>query len=175
MMEQLYITSEKAKELKRDKSLVKSLEHLCSCKITIEGDDLIQIDGDAYGEFSAKGILFAYGRGFNMDTARKLVGDEYYFSSIDIGQVFGNEKRVHQMKARIIGEGGRTKTYIEEVSGAKLSVYGDTVSFIGSITQINEAETAVNTLLEGGTHKLAYARMEEAHRKNKRQQHDAHF
>ncbi len=56
-----------------------------------------------------------------------------------------------------------------------MSVYGDTVSFIGTIDEINEAETAVNTLIDGGTHRLAYTRMEAAHRKNKEEPKKARF
>jgi ribosomal RNA assembly protein len=110
-----------------------------------------------------------------MDIACKLADDNYYFSSVDLGQIISSDKRVKQVKARIIGEEGRTKRYIEEVSSAKISVYGDTVSFIGSIEEINEAETAVNTLIEGGTHRLAYTRMEAAHRKNKAEAKKAGF
>ncbi len=102
-----------------------------------------------------------------MEIACRLNENDYYFSSVDLGQFVSSDKRMKQVKARIIGEEGRTKRYIEDVSGAKMSVYGDTVSFIGTIEEINEAETAVNTLIEGGTHRLAYKRMEAAHRKNK--------
>ena len=50
---------------------------------------------------------------------------------------------------------------------AHISVYGDTISIIGDITQIAEAETAINTIIDGGTHRLAYIKMEAMHRKNK--------
>ncbi len=167
-MEQVYITSERLKRLKKEPESVHALEGMCRCKLRIEEGEPVEISGkDAYGEFVAKNILQAYGRGFEMKTAMLLVNEDYYFSSIDLGVSFGSEKRIHQMKSRIIGEDGRTKNYIESVSGARLSVYGDTVSFIGTHSQINEAETAVNTLVEGGTHKLAYLKMEAAHRKNK--------
>jgi ribosomal RNA assembly protein len=120
-------------------------------------------------------MLQAFGRGFDIETACKLNDMDYYFASIDLEQLVNSEKRKKQVKARIIGREGRTKKYIEEVSGAKISIYGDTASFLGTIDEINEAETAVNTLIDGGTHRLAYARMEAAHRKNKRQARAAKF
>ncbi len=175
-MQQVQITAERLKALKRESGQITLVERICRCKVSIDPDGLITISGeDGFGEFVAKNILFAYGRGFEMKHAELLEKDDYYFLSVDIGQLFGSEKRIKQMKARIIGESGKTKTYIESVSGAKLSVYGDTVSFIGSQMQIEEAKTAVDTLLGGGAHKTAYLKMEAAHRKNKAQIHNAAF
>lgn len=175
-MEQLYIPSKRARLLRGKSDAVRMVEHMCKCTVSISHDDTIEIKGqDAFSEFSAKNILFAFGRGFDINTACRLNNPDQYFSSIDIEQLISNENRKKQLKSRVIGSEGRTRKYIEEVSGAHMSVYGDTVSFIGTIEEINEAETAVNTLLEGGTHRLAYTRMEAAHRKNKRQAHMAKF
>jgi ribosomal RNA assembly protein len=174
-MQQIYIPHERIKKLKEHKELVTRIEKLCNCKLSFEEDDVVEAKGEAYAEYLARNIVYAWGRGFEMDVACKLADDNYYFSSIDLGQIISSDKRVKQVKARIIGEEGRTKRYIEEVSSAKISVYGDTVSFIGSIEEINEAETAVNTLIEGGTHRLAYTRMEAAHRKNKAEAKKASF
>jgi ribosomal RNA assembly protein len=175
-MQQVQITEERLKALKKETNQVQLIERICRCKISIDPEGLINISGeDGFGEFVVKNILFAYGRGFEMKHAELLEKDDYYFLSIDLGQLFGSEKRIKQMKARIIGESGKTKTYIESVSGTKLSVYGDTVSFIGSQMQIEEAKTAVDTLLKGGAHKTAYLKMEAAHRKNKAAIHNAAF
>lgn len=177
-MEVLYITSERLKLLKKDKRQLAILGKRCGCSIAVNEDDALEItnpDNDGYREYVARSVLFAYGRGFPLNTSEMLLNDDNYFETIDVGQLLGNEKRIHQVKARVIGENGKTKTYIESVSGAKLSVYGDTISFIGSPSQIEEARTAVSILVDGGTHKLAYSRMESAHRKNQDQMHDATF
>jgi ribosomal RNA assembly protein len=175
-MQQLQITADRLKSLRKDMEHIPLVERLCRCKISVDSEGTITILGeDGYGEFIAKNVLYAYGRGFEMKIAQLLEKENYYFSSIDIGQLYDSEKRIMQMKARIIGENGRTKIYIENVSGVHLSVYGDTVSFIGSPMQIEEAKTAVSTLLMGGTHKSAYSKMEAAHRKNKVKIHDATF
>ncbi len=167
-MQSVYIPHERIRRLVERKELIDKVEKLCKCKIVIDkNDDFMEVRGDAYEEYNAKNILYAFGRGFEMDIACKLHDIEYYFSSIDLGQIISSDKRIKQVKARVIGEEGRTKIYIESVSGAKISIYGDTVSFIGRIGEINEAETAVSTLVDGGTHRLAYAKMEAAHRKNK--------
>lgn len=167
LMQSVSIPAERIKKLKKDKGLIKRMERSCNCKMRFGADDMIEIEGDAFAEYSARNVIYAYGRGFDCDTACMLTDNEYYFDSIDLGQLISSDKRIKQVKARVIGENGKTRRYIEGVSSAKLSVYGETVSFIGTIEEIKEAETAVNTLIEGGTHRLAYTRMEAAHRKNK--------
>ncbi len=174
-MEEVFIPSDRLDRLKKDGKARRLIEGICSCEVSVNSDDVVMIKGNPYNEFLAKNVIYAFGRGFDMETARSLLDDDCYFSSIDLKDELGSEKRVKHIKARIIGEDGRTKKYIESVSSAKISVYGDTVSFIGSIEEIKEAETAVNTLIEGGTHRLAYLRMEAAHRKNKEAVHSPGF
>ncbi len=175
-MQQVFIPSERIRVLRKDRKLLDSLEKICRCTIDVKEEDAVVINAqDGYGEFVARNVMFAFGRGFDIQDAEKLLNDDYYFNSIDIGHILGSEKRIKQVKARIIGEEGRTKIYIESVSGAKLSIYGDTVSFIGTPSQINEAETAVDILIHGGTHKVAYSRMEAVHRKNKAERHSPEF
>ena len=165
-MQQVYITKERIKSLRENNAILKSVGALCKCTLSIE-DDIVIVKGDAFDEFIAKNIIYAYGRGFDIIDAEALIEEGKYFASIDLRQAFGSDKRIKQVKARIIGEHGRTKKYMEQVSEAKISVYGDTVSFIGTNEGIAEAQAAVNALIEGRTHKTAYDKMEAMHRRNK--------
>jgi ribosomal RNA assembly protein len=174
-MQLVYIPKERLKILSENKA---TLERMCkagNCKLFIENGEAVRIEGSAFDEFVARNIVHAFGRGFDPDTACKLANSDYYFTAIDLEQIFGNEKRIRQVKARIIGEDGRTKKYIEQVSATKISVYGNTVGFIGKVENIREAEVAVNTLIDGGTHRLAYNKMEAEHRKNTQAAKDARF
>jgi ribosomal RNA assembly protein len=165
-MEEVYITKERLGLLKRGKKSTANLSRACGCSLSFTEDSVV-LNGPPYNEYMTKNVINAFGRGFEVEDALKLLNEDYYFTSIDLEREAGSEKRLAMIKARIIGENGRTKIYIESVSSAKISVYGNTVSFIGTIDQINEAETAINTLIDGGTHRLAYIRMEAAHRKHK--------
>lgn len=168
-MEQVYIPQERIRLLRADPKALPRIMELSECRIEVSAsDNSLTIEGrDAYCEFLAKNILTAVGRGFDVDTACLLKDDGYYFTCIDLRQLFRGEKRILQVKARIIGKGGKAKRYIETLTSARVSVYGHTVAFIGKHTEVAEAETAVRTLIEGSTHKLAYSRMEARHRKNR--------
>ncbi|EQD38251.1 KH type 1 domain protein [mine drainage metagenome] len=174
-MQEVYIPADRIKKLKTDEGL-KAIERASGCRLKVNRkEDFVEIDGDGYSEFLAKNMLTAFGRGFGISTACLLASEDYYFSYIDLGRSINSEKRIEQVKARIIGEHGKAKKYIESVSSAHISVYGNTVGFIGEAECIKEAEVAVETIIAGSTHKLAYSRMEALHRKNHRLLRDASF
>ncbi len=162
-MRQILIPVARAKLLNQDDMLKKVSERL-SCKITIENDNEVVIEGDPYNEYLATNVIEAFGRGFDIDTAYRLLSDDIYFKSINLKEIFKNKKQIRRIKARIIGKNGKTKRYIQAVSGATLELYGGTVSGIGTLDQLKIAYTAIDILIEGGTHKKAYRAIEKARR-----------
>ncbi len=166
-MQQVYIPKERIAKLKSDRQMLEKLEGECKCEIRFGDGNYLEINGDAYGEYAAKEVIFAFGRGFNAKEAMRLLNDKYYMSTIDLDPIFESKDRLHDIEARIIGQGGRTKKYIERVSSALISIYGDTVCVIGDIEAIGEAEAAIKTLINGGSHRKAYQRLEALHKKNK--------
>ncbi|MGC8676270.1 MAG: KH domain-containing protein [Candidatus Micrarchaeia archaeon] len=158
-MRQLLIPLARAKLLLGGSAL-KELSSRIGCKIELKDDNELVLDGDAYAEYIAYNVLQAFGRGFDINTALKLASDDYFFKSIDLKLLFKNEKQIERMKARVIGSGGKTKKYIQTVSGADIALYGNTISGIGTIEQLRIAYSAIDILLAGGTHKKAYRIME---------------
>ncbi|MGC8547610.1 MAG: KH domain-containing protein [Candidatus Micrarchaeia archaeon] len=159
-MRQLLIPEARAKLLNGE--LLKQLSKRLACRIELKDKNELVIDGDAYAEYMSYSVLEAFGRGFDINTAFKLLSEDCFFKSINLKELFKNEKQIKRMKARVIGEKGKTKRYIEAVSGAEISLYGNTISGIGTLDQLNVAYSAINILLEGGTHKKAYRVMEKA-------------
>ncbi len=164
-MEQILIPIERAKLL--EKKMLAKAESRLHCKIGIHDENQVVINGKPYDEYNAKNILQAFGRGFPFDTSCKLLSENYYFKYIDLRDMFRNKEQVRRIKARIIGEDGRAKAYMESISEADIAIYGDTISLIGTIEGIHIATVAIEILLGGGTHKTAYKAMEDARRKAK--------
>ncbi len=122
---------------------------------------------DPYHEFRAKDIVKAIGRGFSPEDALRLTGDDYYLRVIDLKLIMGSEKARERQKARIIGENGKAKRMIEECSGAIVSVYGNTVSLIGLLDEVELAATAIDKLLEGRSHSAVYTLLQKGRHKMK--------
>jgi ribosomal RNA assembly protein len=72
-----------------------------------------------------------------------------------------------RIKGRIIGQNGKSRKTIEELSGAYMSVSGHTVALIGEFEEVRLANDAVIMILKGSTHKTVYAMLQQSKRKNK--------
>lgn len=166
-MQQLLIPRERAKLLLKNKDTLPDLQKRLNCKIEVNGENEVVIEGEAYEEYNARNVMNAFGRGFDVKTALKLLQEDFFFNSINLKDEFKNSKSIHRIKARLIGLDGKTKTYVEEVSGVSISIYGNTISFIGNVEDIKIANAAIDVLLEGGTHKKAYTIMEKMRRKSR--------
>ena len=164
LVQQILIPVKRAELLKHD-DLIEAARERLNCSIEIKNENELVIDGDAISEYNARIVLQAFARGFDFESACRLLNDERFFESIDMKELFKSEDQIKRIKARIIGSDGKTKNYIQSVSGVELAIYGDTVSMIGTVDEIKVARAAIDVLLEGGTHNKAYLLMEKAKRR----------
>ncbi|MDH5390429.1 MAG: KH domain-containing protein [Candidatus Bathyarchaeota archaeon] len=108
--------------------------------------------------FRAKEIVTAIGRGFSPEHAfRLLEDDETMLEVIDLRETVGrSQSDMKRLKGRVIGKEGKTRRIIEELTEAKISVYGHTISIIGEIDQVEIAKEAVRMLIRGSLHGTMY-------------------
>jgi len=117
--------------------------------------------------FKARDTVMAIGRGFSPKRAFALFNEDVFFKLIDLSSTVGrNPKDLKRIKARIIGEKGKTRRIIEETTGCVVSVYGDTVSIIGEPDDIEAGGEAVAMLTQGTLHSSVYRYLDRyAHKK----------
>ncbi len=138
------------------------IEKLADVRLSIdseEGD--VEIDSthsaDPAMGVATCNVVTAIGRGFSPDKALKLLQDDYYLELLDIRDFVGKKhEHVMRMRSRLIGTHGKTRALIEELTGAHVSVYGNTVGIIGDSIQMDAARRAVEMLLEGSEHAAVY-------------------
>ncbi len=155
----------KRAELLAEKPFLASVCKRLGCKINISNGNELAIEGDPLNEYEASLVIKAFARGFDFEVACKLLHEDMFFESRDLKAVFKKEAQITRIKARIIGREGKTKNYIQEVSGVDLVIYGDTVSLIGKVDDIKTALSAIDILIDGGTHNAAYTVMEKTRRR----------
>jgi ribosomal RNA assembly protein len=68
-----------------------------------------------------------------------------------------SRNRAVELKGRVIGRKGKARKTIEDSTECYLSVYGHTVSIIGSYPAMESAERAVEMLLEGSEHSVVFS------------------
>ncbi len=135
---------------------------------SLEGDIFIYGE-DALGLYTAREVIRAIGRGFNPEIAKLLLKQDYIFEYIGLNEFTGKSKNtLLRLKGRVIGKEGKSRRLIEELSEAYISVYGKSVSIIGTAESASMAKRAVEALLQGSTHASVYNWLENKRREMKR-------
>jgi ribosomal RNA assembly protein len=108
--------------------------------------------------FRAREVVSAIGRGFSPDKARRLIDDdEAILAIVDMREFVGkSESDIKRLSGRIIGQDGKTRRIIEELTDSHVSVYGHTVSIIGSVEEAEIARQAVEMFIRGRLHTSVY-------------------
>lgn len=150
-----------------------TIESRLKVRLTIqsdEGDVTIEPspDADPLSEIKAESVVRAVGRGFSPDAAYKLFGDDYYLTLIDLHDfVPRNKEHVRRVTARLVGTGGKTRKIVEDLSEAKIVIYGHTVGIIGGFEESDVAREAVEMILTGSEHSTVYRFLEHKRREQK--------
>ena len=106
-------------------------------------------------------IVTAIGRGFSPSKAIKLLENDCYFEVLDIRDYVGKKvEHVERMRARVIGTHGKTREIFEELTGADISIYGNTVAIIGTSVALDIARRGMDMLLSGSEHAAVYGFLE---------------
>lgn len=150
------------------------IEKKCGVEITIDSEtgDAIVLGNkpiDQMEAFRAIEFITAVARGFSPERASLLLEDEeVIFQQMDLHDYAGKSPNaLERIKGRIIGEGGKARRMIEELSGSSISVYGHTVGFIGNYKEIKLATDAIVLLAKGSMHKTVYNMLQDARRRDK--------
>lgn len=149
------------------------IEKLCHVKLDIDsetGETLIKSNGDIQdiAPFKAMEIVTAIGRGFSPENALTLLKGENTLHVIDLREFVGkSHANIERIKGRIIGENGKARKTMENLSGTNISVYGKTVSIIGDTNKLKLAVDAISSISSGSVHGTVYGKLEAANRRSK--------
>jgi len=122
----------------------------------------IETVGDPVTALKGPDIVKAIGRGFAPEEALRLLEDDMMvFDIVDIGAATRNRNDLRRQKGRLIGENGRTRELMEELTGASVTIYGSTLAAIGGPKQVEAVRDAAEMLLDGAPHGAVYSFLEE--------------
>ncbi|MFP4217415.1 MAG: KH domain-containing protein [Salinarchaeum sp.] len=130
-----------------------------------------QPDADPVRSLKGPEIVRAIGRGFAPEDALSLLEDEMMmFDLVDIDAAARNKSDLKRKKGRLIGEDGRTRELMEELTGASVVIYGSTLGVIGQPEAVDAVRQAAEMLLDGAPHGAVYSFLEEKRNELKRQE-----
>jgi len=138
----------------------------------VNGTVIIEPQGPqtrAVDMMKAKDIVTAIGYGFSPERAFRLLDEDQVLIVIDLKQyVPPSENHLTRVKGRIIGEEGKARKNIEEMTGTYISIYDDYVAIIGDYESANAAKDAILMLIEGRQHSTVYKYLEREMRRIRR-------
>lgn len=152
----------------KDGESKKQIEALGEVRISIEsdtGDVMILQKGDPLKANITASVIQAIGRGFNPISATLLYEENYQLIVVSLRDFARpGSHRIEQIRARLIGTGGKTRRVVEELTSTHISVYGDTVSLIGDYVSLEYAKEAINMLINGSKQRSVYTYLEKSAR-----------
>ena len=109
----------------------------------------------------ARDIVRAIAYGFSPERAMRLLDEDQVLIVLDLRQYVGDKpNHLQRVKGRIIGEEGKARRNIEEVTGTYISIYRDYIAIIGDYESANIAKEAIEMLIQGRQHSTVYRFLE---------------
>ncbi|HHQ44984.1 MAG TPA: RNA-processing protein [Candidatus Altiarchaeales archaeon] len=159
-MQSIQIPEERVAVLLGEKGATKRrIEKETKTKITVE-EGFVEAVGDPIGEMTAIGVIHAIGRGFSPHNALRLLNEDNTLILISVTDFANTKSSLERLRGRVIGEDGKTRKTIENMTRTRISVYGKTVGVIGSYENVEEARNAIEMLLSGSKHTTVYRNLE---------------
>jgi ribosomal RNA assembly protein len=112
---------------------------------------------DITATFKVRNVVKAIGRGFSPQRAEILAKEDFDLHIIELNEYVGDSKNaIARVKGRIIGKNGRSRELIEELTETRISVYGDTIAYIGNPEGLEASREALMMLIKGSFHKTVW-------------------
>jgi len=149
------------------------IEETCSVKLDIDSKNgevqvLSKIVDEQFQAFKALEIITAIGRGFSPEKAMLLLVGDNILHVMNLQEFVGKSTdQMERIKGRIIGEKGKARTNMENLTSTLISIYGKTVSIIGSPNQLKNTIDAISSLSSGSMHGSVYSKLEAVKRREK--------
>ncbi len=132
-------------------------------KITVDSSSgMVIIEPEAPGVppinlMKARDFIRAIGYGFSPERAFRILEEDQILIVIDLKQYVGDSpNHLSRVKGRIIGEAGKARRTLEEMTGTYISVSDTHVAIIGDYEQAQAAREAIEMLIEGRRHATVY-------------------
>ncbi|NPA99948.1 MAG: RNA-binding protein [Crenarchaeota archaeon] len=151
------------------------LERELNVKITVDDTGQVVIEPRENTTLNqimkAKEVIEAINYGFDVNTALELKKPNYVLMIVNLRDYIIDKSKINHLiriKGRLIGEEGRARKTIEELSGAKIVISDKSVAIIGEYENAKAAREAIEMLIQGRQHATVYRRLQSWRREMRR-------
>lgn len=149
--------------------VIKELERRTLTRVSVDEVNCFAIvepsspDTPVINVMKARDFINAVAMGFPPEKAWRTLNEEQILVVIDLkNTAYDSPNHLTRIKGRIIGEEGKVKRNIEEMTGVDISIYDDYISIIGDYESANLAREAIEMLIQGRQHSTVYRYLDRA-------------
>ncbi len=117
----------------------------------------------------ARDFIRAVATGFSPERAWRVLEEDQTLVIIDLKEIIGDSpNHMARIKGRLIGEKGKARRNIEQMTGTYINIGDDKVAVIGDYESAQVAREAIEMLIQGRKHSTVYRHIDRLMREIKR-------
>ena len=136
----------------------KRLEKKLNIKITNRGKE-VKIQGTPENEYIAEKVIDALNLGFEYSIAIQIKEEDFAFEIINIKD-HTKRQNLSSIRARIIGTKRKTLQTLTQLTDCEFELKDNQIGIIGPIESIENAQTAIISIIQGAKQSNAYKFLE---------------
>jgi len=144
--------------MRKVKKAIPLIENKVKVKIGFNRNG-VSISGAELNEYLVEKVISAVDFGFDVEDALLLMRDNFVFEFIDVKE-HTRRKNLRDVRARLIGTGGKARKTIENLTGSVLVIQGNRVGLIVDSEHLDVTVQAIESLIQGAKHGNVFARLE---------------
>ncbi|MCK5449403.1 hypothetical protein KAI32_00900 [Candidatus Pacearchaeota archaeon] len=148
----------KVEKMNKIKKAVPRIEEKIKIKISFQKNQ-ITIKGSELNEYLVEKIVQAIAFGFDVEDALLLKNEDFVLEFIDI-KSHTHRKNLKEVRARVIGTGGKARKTIENLTGAVIVIQVNRMGVIVDSEHLDSATQAIISLIQGAKHGNVFAYLE---------------
>ena len=144
--------------LNKIKKAVPLIEDRMKIKVSL-GKGGISLKGPELEEFLVEKMIRAVDFGFSPEDVLLLKNEDFVLEFIDI-KSHTHRKNMRDIRARLIGTGGKARKTIEKITGAVLVVHINRVGVIVDSEHLEAVTQGIESLIQGAKHGNVFSYLE---------------
>ncbi len=152
-------------KIKKNPSLINELEKFAKIRLD-EANNLVVIErkDEKSDVLKARDFVLALDNCVEEDVALDVLRKDFMVYLIDLRNIFQDKEDIKRILGRIIGENGKIKTKIMEITECHITITDSKILLLGSYEDIEYARHAIQIIVDGSPHTRLFKYLEKVRR-----------
>jgi ribosomal RNA assembly protein len=152
--------------MRRIKKAVPLIEDRVKISVSFQKNS-VTVKGPELNEFLVEKMITAIDFGFHHEDALLLTRDDHLLEFIDIKE-HTRRKNLKDVRARIIGTGGKARKTIEKLTGSVIVIHENRIGVITDDNHLDAVTQGIESLINGAKHGNVFAYLEKQNKSKRK-------